>query len=319
MIQLMMAAALAVLAAVRIPVLLRHRRDTVFVAAVCACGAALLTNPVVYVSIDRLLGGFNIARLLMQALMVLGLWFLRKGLLRAVAPHTTPNLLRQLPLYTAMSLLVIFFVLLGPTVTTNSWGDEFEGRLIGALFSITGIAFIAWVCGEIAVVCLTHLRRLKGAFRLGFTMVSAGCAIGCVTMTAMTVAVLASSVPLLEPLRWRSPDGYRVLELLSIALVGVGLTLTAVQGHRTRTRIARWEKDALTRVEPIREGVLHEAGLHRTLQFDESAPVQDRLHRMIVEIWDADLAAGTAHSVLTEEQRAYLLDIERKLDLEHAG
>jgi hypothetical protein len=40
---------------------------------------------------------------------------------------------------------------------------------------------------------------------------------------------------------------------------------------------------------------------------------------MIVEIWDAELAAGAGSSVLTPGQRNYLLDVERKLDLEHAG
>lgn len=319
MIQLLMAAALAGLAAARLPVLLRQGNDTVFGAAACACGAALLTNPGVYLFADHGLGGFNLARLLMQTLMILGLWFLRKALLQAVAPHTTLSLLRRLPLFAALALLIVFFVMIGPTSTTVTWGDEFEDRLPGAFFSMTGITFIAWICGEIAVVCLTHLGTLKGAFRFGFTMVSIGCSIGCGAMSMMTLAVLAHALPALEPLRWNSPDGYRVLELISIALVGVGLTITAVQGHRSRTMIARWERETLTKVEPIRVQALHGAGLRRTLQPDDSAPLQDRLHRMVVEIWDAELAAGAGRTVLTAEQRIYLLDVERKLDLEYAG
>jgi len=319
MIQLLMAAALAVLAAARLPVLLRQRNDTVFVAAVCACGAALLTNPGVYLFADHSLGGFNLARLLMQALMILGLWFLRKALLQAVAPHKTLDLLRRLPLFAALALLVVFFVMIGPTTTTVTWGDEFEDRLPGALFSVTGITFIAWVCGEIAVVCLMHLHILKGAFRFGFTMVSIGCAVGCAAMSMMTVTVLAHALPALEPLQWDSLDGYRVLELISIALVGVGLTITAVKGHRSRAMIARWERETLTKVEPIRVQALRGAGLLRTLEPDDSAPLQDRLHRMIVEIWDAELAAGAGRTVLTAEQKTYLLDVERKLDLEYAG
>lgn len=316
MIQLMMAAALAVLAAARLPALLRRRSDTVFTAAVCAGGAALLTSPDVYVFTDHLLGGFNLARLLMEALMVLGLWFLRKALLQAVTPNVAPGPLRTIPLYAALGLLVVLFALIGPTRTTTNWGDEFEGIVPAALFSVTGILFIAWVCGEIAVVCLTQLRKLKGSFRVGFTMVSTGCAVGSVTMTVMSVGVLAHTLPALEPLHWHSPDGYRVLELISISLVGIGLTITAVKGHRSRTGIARWEKQTLARVEPIRESVLRGAGLKRTLQSDDTAPVQDRLHRMIVEIWDAELAAGN-NSVLTPEQRAYLLVVEHKLDMEH--
>jgi hypothetical protein len=319
MIQLLMAAALAVLAGARLPALIRHKSDTVFTAAACAGGSALLTNPGVYAFVDRLTGGFNLARLLMQALMVLGLWFLRKALLQAVAPHTAPGPLRQLPLYLTLCLLVVLFVFIGPTSTTTTWGNDFEDELIPALFSVTGTAFISWVCGEIAAVCMAYLPKLQGAFRRGFTMVGAGCAIGCLTMASMSMGVLAHAIPVLESLNWRNPEGYRVLELVSIGLVGVGLTVTAVTGHRTRTRIARWEREALTQVEPIRAQALREAGLQRTLESDESAPVQDRLHRMIVEIWDAELAAGAGSSVLTPGQRNYLLDVERKLDLEHAG
>lgn len=319
MIQLMMAAALAVLAAVRLPVLIRNRSDTVFVAAVCAGSAAAMTNPDVYVVIDAALGGFNLARLLLMFLMVLGLWFLRRGLLHAVAPDTTPGLLRQAPLYTTLALLTALFISLAPGATTITWGDDYEGRITGALFSATGIVFVAWVCGEIAAVCLTHLRDLKGSFRLGFAMVCAGCTVGCLMMTVMAVGVLARALPVLEPLHWRNPDGYRILQLISIALVGAGLTITAVTGHRSRIKTARWEKEALTVITPIRAAVLAKAGLQRTLQSDESAPVQDRLHRMIVEIWDAELAAGPLRSVLTPEQRVYLLDVERRLDLEHAG
>lgn len=318
MMQLLMAAALAVLAAARIPVLIRQRKDMVFVAAVLACGAALLTNPGIYVFIDQLLGGINLARLLMQALMVLGLWSLRKALLHAVAPQKRNTLLRRAPLLTALALLVLFFVLIGPTRTTTTWGDDLERHLIGALFSVTGIAFISWVCGEIAVVCFAYIRKLRGAFRHGFMMVGAGCAIGCLTMASMSLGVLSHAIPALEPLHWRNPDGYRLLELVSIAEVGIGLTITAVAGHRRRARIARWEKEAFAKVQPIREHVLDEAGLQRTLESDEDAPLQDRLHRMIVEIWDAELAAG-AGSVLTAEQREYLLEVEMKLDLEHAG
>ncbi|ACL42161.1 hypothetical protein Achl_4210 (plasmid) [Pseudarthrobacter chlorophenolicus A6] len=317
MMQLLMAAALAVLACARIPVLRRNRKDTVFVAAVLACGAALLTDPDVYVAVDHAIGGINLARLIMQMLMVLGLWFLRSALLHAVAPGTRNTLLRRSPLLVALGLLVVFFLMVGPTHTTTTWGDEFEGEITGALFSVTGIAFISWVCGEIAVVCFSYLRRLRGTFRRGFTMVGTGCTVGCLTMAMMAYGVIAHALPGVDPLPWMTPDVYHGLELLSIADVGIGLTMTAVAGHRRRVRIARWEKEAFEMVQPIREHALRVAGLQRTLEADDEAPLQDRLHRMIVEIWDAELAAG-GDSVLTPEWRAYLLEVERKLDMEHA-
>ncbi|MET4143792.1 hypothetical protein [Arthrobacter sp. UYCo732] len=319
MIQLLMAAALAILAAARLPVLIRNRQDTVFGAAVLAGCSALLTNTTAYSFVDLLLGGINLARLLMQMLMVLGLWALRKAVLDAVAPTRRRRaLVRGIPLFLALGLQTTFFLLLGPTTTTTTWGDDHEGSVIGALFSVVGIAFISWVCGEIAVVCFKVIPGMRGVFRPGFTMVAVGCAIGSITMASMTAGVISAAYPPLAAFNWKSPDGYRALELLSIALVGIGLTLTAVTGHRRRVRIARWEREAFASVEPIREDALRKAGLQRTLESDSTAPLQDRLHRMIVEIWDADLAFGE-RSLLTAEQRAYLLQVEQKLELEHAG
>jgi len=319
MIQLLMSAALAILAAARLPVLIRNREDTVFTAAVLACGSALLTNTSVYAFADQILGGFNLARLLMQMLMVLGLWYLRKALLDAVAPQAGRRpMLQSIPVYLALTLLVTFFLLLGPTRTTVTWGDDYEHNLIGSFFSVIGVAFISWVCGEIALVCLRVIPGMRGVFRPGFIMVGTGCAVGCLTMASMSLGVVSHDLPQLSAFDWKNPDGYRGLELISIGLVGIGLTLTAVTGHRRRARIARWEREAFACVEPIREQALREAGLHRTLESDATAPLQDRLHRMIVEIWDADLAVGSGY-VLTEEQRAYLLEVEQKLELEHAG
>lgn len=313
MMQLLMAGALAVLAAARMPVLIRHGSDTVFNAAVVTGIAATLTNPGVYLAVDPLLGGFNLTRLIFQILMVVGLWFLRTALLQAVAPDTNR---KQYILYLAIGVMVSFFILLGPTTTTSTWGDEHESKLAGAAMSFTGIAFTAWICGDIAAGCMKSIPRLRGAFRPGFVLVAAGCALGSLTMAALSLAVLSNAVPVLTIFKWHM-DGYRALELASIALVGVGLTLTAVTGHHGRRRIAKWERDALAAVEPIRERALKTAGLHRTLEADANAPVADRLHRMVVEIWDAELAAGGSRQVLSPDERAFLLAVEEKLDLNH--
>lgn len=318
MIQLLMAGALAVLAGARLPVLIRNGKDTVFTAAVLAGSSALLTNAGVYSFADQILGGFNLARLLMQMLMVLGLWSLRKALLDAVAPQAKRRrLLRGIPLYIALILQVTLFAMLEPMQTTVTWGDDYEGSITGSLFSVIGVSFVAWVCGEIAVVCLGVIPKMRGVFRPGFIMVAIGCSIGSLTMASMSLGVMSHAFPQMSAFDWKNPDGYRLLELVSIAQVGIGLTLTAVTGHRRRARIARWELEAIAYVEPVREHALREAGKQRTLESDATAPLQDRLHRMIVEIWDADLALGSA-SVLSGEQRAYLLELEEKLDLEHA-
>jgi hypothetical protein len=53
----------------------------------------------------------------------------------------------------------------------------------------------------------------------------------------------------------------------------------------------------------------------RILKADAGAEPHERLHRMIVEIWDAELAAA-GRSALNDEDRAYVLLVESDFGLE---
>ena len=75
----------------------------------------------------------------------------------------------------------------------------------------------------------------------------------------------------------------------------------------------------IAKVEPIRVKALKNADMARLLKTDDAARPQERLHRMIVEIWDAELAAGAARSALTAGDRAYLLTVESDLNLERTS
>lgn len=319
MMQLMMAGALYLLALARIPALARNRTDAVFLAAIFAGTAAVLMNPEVYVFTDTSLGGANLVKLVLNSLMMIGLWFLRHSVVQAVARGTDQRhvLIRTLPLILTLSLEILFFVLTGPTTTTESWGYRYHGQIPGALFSVMLITFVAWVCAEIAVVCLRYVLRLRQWFRVGFCMVGAGSIISFVAMAKMGIDVLAAAFPFLAAFSGSEGTPFHLLEMLAILLVGIGLTIPALAGRSARRRLLRWNLATLARVEPIRDRVLHNASMDRLLAPDATALPQDRLHRMIVEIWDAELAAGTGNSILTREERAYLLSAEVNLDLNH--
>ncbi|WP_427019385.1 hypothetical protein ACQCSX_22090 (plasmid) [Pseudarthrobacter sp. P1] len=310
-----MAAALAILALVRVPALRRNGRDTVFVAAVFEGAGALLMSPLVYFPLDQLLGGANLVKLMMHTLLITGLWFLRRAVLEAITPVAgdRPSWIRSLPLTLTLGLQTLFFVLTGPTVTTGEWGI-YHVRPAGALFSTMLILFIGWICAEISIVCFRYVPQMRSSFRVGFSLVGAGCLAGLLVIFKFCCGLLEQLFPVLKPVGEFPNEIIHLMEMLAIVLVGAGLTIPAVAGRRARLKRMHWAVDTLAMVAPIRERVLLGASAERLLESDPDAPVQDRLHRMMVEIWDAELAAGE-DGVLTTEERFFLLSVDGQLDL----
>jgi hypothetical protein len=312
MIQLLMAAVLFVLAAARIPAVVRNGRDTVFLAALFAAIGSVLMSPAVYTTVDAGIGGMNIAKLALHSAFIIGLWYLRCAVLEAIMPaDTRRSLVRSLPLISTLILQLLFFVLTGPTVTTDSWGN-YHVRLPAALFSTVLIVFIGWVCSGVAGACFRYIPQMRRSFKVGFTMVGIGCVVGLLVMVRFTIGLLSAPVPALEAVPVPSHAAIGVMEMLAAILVGTGLTIPAMAGRTGRKRRARWEADTLAGVEPIRERVLQHAGAERLLESDPAAPARDRLHRMIVEVWDVELASG---GTLTARERTFLLAAEKQLDL----
>ena len=153
---------------------------------------------------------------------------------------------------------------------------------------------------------------MRRSFKAGFTMVGAGCVLGLIVTIKFTIGLLSIPFPALLAVPIPSDAFIRFVEMLTLVLVGAGLTVPAMAGRTSRKRQARWEADTLAGVEPIRERVLQHVGADRLLESDPAAPARERLHRMIVEVWDAELASG---GTLTPDERAFLLAAEEQLDL----
>jgi hypothetical protein len=316
MMQLIMAAALYLLGLARVPALLKSGRDPVFAAALLTGTAALLTSPAVYPAVDQALGGQNVAKLAQHTSMMIGMWFIRGGILNAVAPvrERRRQRYRTLPLYVALGLQAVLFLATDAGPTTMDFQGTYNKTLPGALFYSMVMLFTGWVCAEIAVVLRRIVPELRGPFRLGFLLVGTGAFLGTISSAAMVLDILATAVPALAFFSFHETPLQQVLDLVPTVLVGLGMTIPAVAGQLERTRIRRWEKSTLLKVTPIRDRALTRAGTERTLRSDPRTSVPEQLHRMMVQIWDAELAAGDG-SALTAEDRAYLLTVERKLDL----
>ena len=315
MIQLLAAAVLFVLAGARIPAMMRNRRDTVFLSALFAGAGSVLMSPYVYAAVDHRIGGINLAKLALHSSMIFSLWYLRCAVLEAIAPAGTRRaLVRSLPLTLTLASQLIFFILTGPTTTTDSWG-LYHDRLPAALFSAVLIVFMGWVCSGVGVACFRYVPRMRRSFKAAFTMVGAASVLGLFVTIKFTIGLLSVPIPALLAVPVPSDAVIRVVEMLTLILGGAGLTVPAVAGHTRLKRQARWAADTLAGVEPIRERVLQHAGADRLLESDPAAPARERLHRMIVEVWDAELASG---GTLTAQERTFLLAAEEQLDLNRA-
>jgi hypothetical protein len=311
-IQLVAAAVLFVLAAARIPAMMRNRRDTVFLSALFAGAGSVLMSPAVYGAVDAHIGGFNLAKLALHSLMIFSLWYLRRSVLEAIVPAGTRRaLVVSLPLTLTLALELMFFVLTGPTTTTDSWGLYHE-RLPAALFSAVLIAYIGWVCFGVAAACFRYIPRMRRSFKVGFTMVGAASVLALFVTIKFTIGLLSVPIPALLAVPVPPDTVIRVVEMLTLILGGAGLTVPAVAGHTRLKRQARWAADTLAGVEPIRDRILQHAGGDGVLESDPAAPAGEQLHRMIVEVWDAELASG---GTLTAQERTFLLAAEEQFDL----
>lgn len=320
MIQLFMAAALFALAAARVPALRRNGSDTVFMAGLFAGLSSLLLSPMVYYAVDPFIGGVNISKLLLNSFMIVGLWYLRTAVINAVSPEkdTRPDWLRRLPLTVSLLVQALFFALSGFAPTTTTWAKEDHNPLFAVLFSLVMLFFIAWSSAQITWTCFRYVPRMRRSFRVGFSMVGLGTLISVLVMVDMTYFSLN------DVLRWvdqRHPLAtlpFHAIEMVVVVLVGVGLTIPPVAGNIARRRASARLDRTIEKVDLIRGRALAERPTDRMLKIDEDATAQERLHRMIVEIWDAELAAaieGAPASLLSREDRDYMLLVERDFDL----
>ena len=93
--------------------------------------------------------------------------------------------------------------------------------------------FICSMSAEIAVICFRYVPRMSRPFRVGFSMLGAGCIMGFLVMAEMCLSLLARHLTFLAVLV-RPDFPYHQLELVATVLAGAGLTIPAVAGRAAR-------------------------------------------------------------------------------------
>lgn len=316
MIQLFMAAALFALAAARVPALRRNGKDTVFLAGLFAGLSSLLLSPFVYFAVDPLIGGVNVSKLLLNSFMMVGLWHLRTAVLDAVSPDRPrrADWIRRLPLTLSLLIQAVLFVLSGFAPTEIIWGNQDHNPVFAILFSQVMLFFIAWSSAQITWTCFRYVPSMRRSFKVGFSMVGLGTFISVLVMADMICFSLNTAGGWLAHDHFLATLPFHLIEMIVVVLVGVGLTIPPVAGAIDRRRAAARLALTIEKVEQIRDRALADQASDRMLKTDDEAPQLERLHRMVVEIWDAELAAS-GKSGVTAADRSYLLRVERDFNL----
>lgn len=294
----------------------RKRSDrSITYAAITIAVAMTLNDDSVYVAVDAVLGGTNIATLIADTLLMVGLFFLGRGVMHAGAYR--PRLVRaavSLPtLLVALAAIAVTFTLIDRGHTTTQFMADLGDQPAAATYSIINFLYCGIVVAAMLALAARQYQSTRGVARLPAALLILGSTFGvalCLTVLIMDISHVGGHVDLLHAVE----PAYSPLSLLTFLFLCAGFTAQPVvrqaQRHARRRRTTAlaagleplWERatrarPALSTVEP------------RATRTDDP---EGRLHRKIVEIRDAMIDGRVAFTT-TDQERALLDESERHL------
>ena len=299
----------------------RRRSDqSILYAAVMIAVSLTLNIDAVYFAADGLLGGRNYADLAANLLLLLGVYFLSRAILRASSPnraHATARPFRIGAIVTA-SLMVTTFVLIDAPTTSGTFMKDFGNQPAAAAYSLIQFTYLGIVVALTGTICLRFAGRMSTrARRLGFRIVGAGCGVAVLTVLSVVGMDLAHVFGAMSLLALFA-GAYNVLNMAAILLLCFGLSLPPILGW-VSNRVSRRKLHAvlpdLTRIW-IQVSAQHvELGdeSHPHASGSVSRDVDTVVHRTLVEIRDALLLDPRARDRLTDEDFALLTATEIRI------
>ncbi|MBO4209176.1 MAB_1171c family putative transporter [Micromonospora echinofusca] len=251
-----------------------------------------VSTPAVWTAADRLTGVNNIAALVAHlcvvafstTIQVLLLWWAEPTTARRRARH------RQFVLGTVALVLLGLFVAAGPTESRNTdFVATYAGRPHFAVYLLAYLTAFAAGLVDIIRICWPYARLVgTGWLRTGLRTTTAGAAVGLVYCTVRALDIVEAAagwnVHRGEALVPLSSSVGALLVILGLTMPAWGPRLAGVAGTVDRVRLLRqlhplWH--ALSTAVPAVRLTPDRAGRWRPAE---------RLHRRVVEIYDARLA-----------------------------
>jgi hypothetical protein len=261
---------------------IRARLDQSVLYASGAVAMSLLFNiDPLYLSVDVWLGGRNWLDLFANLLLLTGVYFLSRTVLRAVNGPTYSSVPLRIGLAAVLAAIAVLFVFIEAPSSSTTFMADYGAQLPAALYSIVQFSYVGLVMMTTAVACIRYRGSMTTpGFRVGLAIIAAGC----LSTIALVLVILTLDLLHLvgSPLMNAIGSLYSPVYVLSVVLLCTGFATAPlsrfVGRFVTRRRISASLKEL---------GVIlsHRAGEAPTALAAESREAQ--LHRLVVSLRDA--------------------------------
>lgn len=259
-------------------------------AAITIAVAMTINVDAVYRFIDALLGGSNVATLIGDCALMVGIFFLGRGIMKAgeYQPGPVRIALGPVALLVALSGVGIAFLLIDRGATTTNFMIDLGAQPATAAYSMIQFTYYGIVVGTMAVLASRQYRLSVGLQRLPAGCLVVGALLGvvlCVVVLIMDIAHVAGRVDVMADVS----IAYGPLYISTFLFLCVGLAGQPTVRYLSARRRAARTRSLINELSPAwREATIVRPGLSQT----DAAPVQTddleaQLHRQIVEIRDA--------------------------------
>lgn len=309
MMQIIVAAFMWVLTIVLALTASRRRSQRILIASFLIACASMLNIDDLYLALDGLAGGRNIITLVAEMLQMTGIYFLSAAIVGAVRESNPRQRVRSVAvLVVTLIVIAVTFAWIEMRSSSTLFMIDHGDQLAAAIYSSAQYVYIVGVLGYTGIVVVRHLGSMASVgYQVGFGVV----AIGCFAAVLLGIDVVAMNVANVLELDAGLAALQRVYDPLYIAamlFLCAGLAIVPVSGMlRASTR----RRQVARLLHPV-EDIWRRHVTQPSIPTHEEADPEMRLHRLLVEIEDAQLAPGPTLP-LSNAERAVLSEAERYL------
>ncbi|SDS58656.1 MAB_1171c family putative transporter [Agrococcus carbonis] len=284
----------------------RKRADrSITYAALTIAIAMTLNVDRIYAVIDPLLGGTNIATLIADAVLMTGLFFLGRGVMKS--GEYRPRLVRvavSAPvLLIALLAITASFLFIDRGTTTARFMSDLGAQPAAAVYSIINFSYGALVIATMLLLAARQSRDSTGIQRLPAALLGLGSAFGvalCLAVIVMDIAHATGHLDLMHVIQ----AAYDPLSALTFLFLCAGFAVQPAVRRAQHHARRRHTISFTAQLEPLwHRATYARPGLSQAdpLAANSEDP-EGHLHRVIVEIRDAMIDPRITFDISTDDR-----------------